>query len=124
RHLAKKEACQPQDRQAIEAALTRFSSYYHVFRTRLARLNREQVITYVTQALELSLPKNGVLDECDFADQIWLPAIFEDVLLERIDTLLVEEKSGFYEAEKRLVERWRRGGTRVVEVIQEPPRPV
>jgi len=120
--LAKKEACQPQETQVIDAVLARFSPYYHVFRTRLAQLNREQVINYVAQALELSLPKNGVLDEYDFADQIWLPAISEDVPLEWIDTLLIEENPGFYEAEKRMVERWRRGGTQVVEVIREPLR--
>jgi hypothetical protein len=119
--LAKKEACMPHDRPAIDAVLGRFAPYYHVFRTKLDKLDRKKVLGYVDQTLELSVPKEGVLEEYDYADQIWLPAIFEDVPLEWVDTLLIEEKPGFYEAEKRMVDRWRRNGTAVIEVVPEPP---
>ncbi len=116
--LAKKEAYLPQDLTAVESVLNRFTPYYQEFRTRLPRLDGERVIAYVLQALELSLPKDGALESCDFADQIWLPGILENVTLETIDTLLIEEDAGFYEAEKRMVERWRQSGTRVVKVAR------
>jgi hypothetical protein len=120
--LAKKEACLPHDLQAIDAVLEMFTPYYHVFRTKLGKLDRKEVVAYAKQTLDLSLPKEGVLKEYDFADQIWLPAIFEQVPLEAIDNLLIEDKPGFYRAERNMVERWDRSGTRVIEVIPKMPQ--
>ncbi len=93
--LAKKEACAPHDLPTIDAVLGRFTPYYHVFRTKLDKLDRKKVLDYVDHALELSLPKEGVLDEYDYADQIWLPAIFEDVPLERVDTYSSKKSRAF-----------------------------
>jgi hypothetical protein len=118
--LAKQEAFLPRDTQAIDRVLTRFTPYYRLLRASLAALNRAQLIDYAGQALELSLPRNGVLEEYDFSDLIWLPAIAEEVPLESVDTLLIEDRPGFYQAEKRMVERWRRAGARIVEIIAEP----
>ena len=118
--LAKKEACAPNDLRAVEVVLEKFKPYYPILKT---TLDRTKLLDYVIQTLELSLPKEGVLAEYDFADQIWLPAIDEQVPLEEINTLLIEVNPGFYQAEKKMVERWERSGTQVIEVIPEPPRP-
>lgn len=121
--LCKKEACRPDDGQAIGYVLDKFTPWYRLFRSSLPSLDREKVIALVQQVLHRSLPTGRILAEYDFADQIWLPAILEDMQLEPLDTLLIETKPGFYRAERILLERWQRSGTRIVEVVPESDSP-
>lgn len=120
--LAKKEACHPDDRQAIADVLDKFAPWYTLFRFMLPTLNREKVIALVEHVLRRSLPTDKTLVDYDFADQIWLPAIFEEAQLKPIDNLLIDTKPGFYRAEDIMVARWARTGTRVIAV--EADRPV